>query len=189
MIYDISNVYTVLCSFYLSLFVCLQMPALEDMMVLGSPSRPLWAVVQSSPVLILPGIPGFKAVLMTATEFQHTSPIEVKPDTQYKDTGSLTVCVSVQYCVPSRPGFKQHLKKGQSILSRSHAETKVYFADQPCNYKNESQYNTLCKTEIHSWKANTFFVKNQLPELLQRHHIIQFWRVLEIIPQGEYIFS
>ncbi|KAL0994659.1 hypothetical protein UPYG_G00125430 [Umbra pygmaea] len=50
----------------------LKIPALEDIMVLGSPSRPLWAVVGHAPVLILPGIPGFKAVLMTATEFQHT---------------------------------------------------------------------------------------------------------------------
>uniref|UniRef100_A0AAY5K539 Cation channel sperm associated auxiliary subunit gamma n=1 Tax=Esox lucius TaxID=8010 RepID=A0AAY5K539_ESOLU len=55
----------------------MEMPALEEVMVLGSPSRPLWMVVESSPVLILPGIPGFKAILMTATEFQHTSLIEV----------------------------------------------------------------------------------------------------------------
>uniref|UniRef100_A0A673WBK1 Uncharacterized protein n=1 Tax=Salmo trutta TaxID=8032 RepID=A0A673WBK1_SALTR len=68
--------------------------ALEDMMVLGSPSRPLWAVVQSSPVLILPGIPGFKAVLMTATEFQHTSPIEVGIESCW--AGSLN-CPQVEF--------------------------------------------------------------------------------------------
>ncbi|XP_035635846.1 cation channel sperm-associated auxiliary subunit gamma-like isoform X1 [Oncorhynchus keta] len=71
-----------------------EMPALEDMMVLGSPSRPLWAVVQSSPVLILPGIPGFKAVLMTATEFQHTSPIEVGIESCW--AGSLN-CPQVEF--------------------------------------------------------------------------------------------
>ncbi|XP_045080275.1 cation channel sperm-associated protein subunit gamma-like isoform X3 [Coregonus clupeaformis] len=71
-----------------------EMPALEDMMVLGSPSRPLWAVVQSSPILILPGIPGFKAVLMTATEFQHTSPIEVGIESCW--AGSLN-CPQVEF--------------------------------------------------------------------------------------------
>ncbi|CAB1316597.1 unnamed protein product [Coregonus sp. 'balchen'] len=70
------------------------MPALEDMMVLGSPSRPLWGVVQSSPILILPGIPGFKAVLMTATEFQHTSPIEVGIESCW--AGSLN-CPQVEF--------------------------------------------------------------------------------------------
>uniref|UniRef100_A0A8C8MFC5 Cation channel sperm-associated protein subunit gamma n=1 Tax=Oncorhynchus tshawytscha TaxID=74940 RepID=A0A8C8MFC5_ONCTS len=76
---------------------CIHMPiphTLEDMMVLGSPSRPLWAVVQSSPVLILPGIPGFKAVLMTATEFQHTSPIEVGIESCW--AGSLN-CPQVEF--------------------------------------------------------------------------------------------
>ena len=53
------------------------MPVVEDMLSLDTPSRPLWATVGRSPVLILPGITGFKAVLMTATDFQHTSVIEV----------------------------------------------------------------------------------------------------------------
>ncbi|XP_052443579.1 cation channel sperm-associated auxiliary subunit gamma-like [Carassius gibelio] len=51
--------------------------ALEDVLRVGSPSRPLWSVVDHAPVLLLPGIPDLTAVLMTATEFQHTSLIEV----------------------------------------------------------------------------------------------------------------
>lgn len=57
------------------------MPALEDMIVLGSPSRPLWAGVERFPNLILQGIPGFKAVLMTTPKFQHNSLMKVKPNT------------------------------------------------------------------------------------------------------------
>ncbi|KAM6969964.1 cation channel sperm-associated auxiliary subunit gamma-like [Aplochiton taeniatus] len=55
----------------------LEMPVLEHMLTLGSPSRPLWAVVDHTPVIILPGIPRYKAVLMTATDFQDTKIIEV----------------------------------------------------------------------------------------------------------------
>ncbi|XP_073680041.1 cation channel sperm-associated auxiliary subunit gamma-like [Garra rufa] len=51
--------------------------AVEGVLRVDNPSRPLWAVVDHAPVLLLPGIPGVKAVLMTATEFQHTSVIEV----------------------------------------------------------------------------------------------------------------
>ncbi|XP_050949582.1 cation channel sperm-associated auxiliary subunit gamma-like [Labeo rohita] len=54
-----------------------EMQAIEDVLRVGSPSRPLWAVVDHAPVLLLPGISGLKAVLMTTTEFQHTSLIEV----------------------------------------------------------------------------------------------------------------
>lgn len=58
-------------------FICEQIRAIEDVLRVGSPSCPLWSVVDHAPVLLLPGIPGLKAVLMTATEFQHTSLIEV----------------------------------------------------------------------------------------------------------------
>ncbi|KAK2873050.1 hypothetical protein Q8A67_022947 [Cirrhinus molitorella] len=51
--------------------------AVEDVLRVGNPSCPLWAVVDHAPVLLLAGIPGLKVVLMTATEFQHTSIIEV----------------------------------------------------------------------------------------------------------------
>uniref|UniRef100_A0A8C2EFI8 Cation channel sperm-associated protein subunit gamma n=1 Tax=Cyprinus carpio TaxID=7962 RepID=A0A8C2EFI8_CYPCA len=54
-----------------------EIQAIEDVLRVGSPSHPLWSVVDHAPVLLLPGIPGLAAVLMTATEFQHTSLIEV----------------------------------------------------------------------------------------------------------------
>ncbi|XP_067084738.1 cation channel sperm-associated auxiliary subunit gamma-like [Osmerus mordax] len=72
----------------------LKMPVLEDMLSLDTPSRPLWATVGRAPVLILPGIPGFKAVLMTATDFQHTSVIEVGIESCW--AGSLN-CPQVEF--------------------------------------------------------------------------------------------
>ncbi|XP_078146236.1 cation channel sperm-associated auxiliary subunit gamma-like [Centroberyx gerrardi] len=64
----------------------LEMPVLEDVLAVGSPSGPLWSVVERTPVLILPGIPGYKAVLMTSTEFQHTSLIEVGIQSSWSDS-------------------------------------------------------------------------------------------------------
>ncbi|XP_026877604.1 cation channel sperm-associated protein subunit gamma [Electrophorus electricus] len=58
-------------------------PALEAMMTVGSPSRPLWAVVDRTPVLVLPGIPEFSALLLTANEFQHTALIEVATESPW----------------------------------------------------------------------------------------------------------
>ncbi|XP_051950210.1 cation channel sperm-associated auxiliary subunit gamma-like [Xyrauchen texanus] len=66
---------------------------LEDTLRVGSPSRPLWAAVDHTPVLLLPGIPGLKAVLMTATEFQFTSLIEVNIESHR--SGSLS-CPQVE---------------------------------------------------------------------------------------------
>ncbi|MBN3318432.1 CTSRG protein, partial [Atractosteus spatula] len=51
--------------------------ALESMLSLSDPSRPLWFVEGVSPVLILGRVPGFKAVLLTASEFTHTTLIEL----------------------------------------------------------------------------------------------------------------
>ncbi|XP_058614641.1 cation channel sperm-associated auxiliary subunit gamma-like isoform X4 [Onychostoma macrolepis] len=66
--------------------------AIEDVLRVGSPSRPLWAVVDHAPVLLLPGISGLKAVLMTATEFQHTSLIEVS----IKSSSVSSECLQVE---------------------------------------------------------------------------------------------
>ncbi|XP_069042510.1 cation channel sperm-associated auxiliary subunit gamma isoform X2 [Lepisosteus oculatus] len=54
-----------------------EVAALESMLSLSDPSRPLWFVEGVSPVLILGRVPGFKAVLLTASEFTHTTLIEL----------------------------------------------------------------------------------------------------------------
>ncbi|XP_043076636.1 cation channel sperm-associated protein subunit gamma-like [Puntigrus tetrazona] len=65
---------------------------IEDSLRVGSPSFPLWAVVDHAPVLLLPGIPGLKTVLMTATEFQDTSLIEVS----IKSSSGSLECLQVE---------------------------------------------------------------------------------------------
>ncbi|XP_048101972.1 cation channel sperm-associated auxiliary subunit gamma-like isoform X2 [Alosa alosa] len=43
----------------------------------GSPSRPLWSTADNAPVMVLAAIPNYKGVLITSSEFDHSTLIEV----------------------------------------------------------------------------------------------------------------
>ncbi|XP_062412348.1 cation channel sperm-associated auxiliary subunit gamma-like [Sardina pilchardus] len=53
-----------------------QFPSFENIIVYGSPSRPLWSTADNAPVMLLPGIPNNKGILITSSEFDHSTLIE-----------------------------------------------------------------------------------------------------------------